>query len=337
MALTRGASTLVLPLSHLSQVGESRRRVTAEALGLGFSEVKTGRAALVATEAARNVVLHGGGGELLVRTLERHGERGLELLAIDRGPGMDLAQALRDGFSTAGTSGQGLGALLRLSDEFDAWSRPGRGAAVLSRIWSGAVPPAGPVRWGAVSAPLPGEVECGDGWAVAQRGSVTLALVVDGLGHGPLASAAAREAERTFAAYAGDDPVELLSRAHDAMRATRGGALAVAALRADAHEVLFAGLGNVSGSVVEDAASRQMVSMNGTAGLEVHRFRSYRYPWQRGALVVLHSDGVATRWQLPDYPGLAGRDPSLAAAVLYRDFRRGRDDATVLVLRAVPS
>ena len=63
-------------------------------------------------------------------------------------------------------------------------------------------------------------------------------------------------------------------------------------------------------------------------------FRQYQYPWPAGALLVMHSDGLASHWSLDSYPGLRLRHPALVAAVLYRDHQRGRDDVTVVVGKA---
>jgi hypothetical protein len=76
-----------------------------------------------------------------------------------------------------------------------------------------------------------------------------------------------------------------------------------------------------------------MVSMNGTVGHSVAKFQQFSYPWERGSLLIMHSDGIATRWNVEQYSGLASSHTALIAAVLYRDFSRGRDDATVLVSR----
>jgi hypothetical protein len=103
-----------------------------------------------------------------------------------------------------------------------------------------------------------------------------------------------------------------------------------------AGEVRFAGVGNVAAVVVDGATQRGMASYGGIIGHEVRKFQEFAYPFPRGALLVMHSDGLATRWGLDAYPGLASRDPALMAGVLYRDFQRGRDDVTVLVARATP-
>jgi hypothetical protein len=155
--------------------------------------------------------------------------------------------------------------------------------------------------------------------------------VVDGLGHGPLAADAAREAVRVFREQTATDLPEVVRRIHAALRSTRGAAVAVAEAGLAEGVVRFVGVGNIAGTVFADGASRSLVSHNGTAGLEARRIQEFADPFPRGALLVLHSDGLATQWRLERYPGLAGRDPALVAGVLYRDFRRGRDDLTVLV------
>src|SRR5262245_38968592 len=134
-----GGEGVALAVPESSQVGEARRAAVALADGLGFGEADAGKVALVVTEAASNLVKHGGGGELLLGVLERDGVAGIEVLALDRGPGMaDLGRCLRDGYSTAGTRGTGLGAIARLSSGFEVHSADRRGTA-------------GPGRTGAVT------------------------------------------------------------------------------------------------------------------------------------------------------------------------------------------
>jgi hypothetical protein len=101
--------------------------------------------------------------------------------------------------------------------------------------------------------------------------------------------------------------------------------------------VRYAGLGNISASIVSPVSPREsknLVSYNGIAGHEARKIQEFAYEWPSGALLVVHSDGLSGRWDLARYPGLSLRDPSVVAGVLYRDFSRGRDDAIVVVVRA---
>lgn len=307
-----------------TDIAEARRQAAALAQSVGFDEVETGRVAIVATELATNIVRHGGGGEMLV---SRQGEQ-VELIALDKGRGMgDVAACLVDGFSTGGTSGQGLGAISRQASAFGVFSRPGQGAAVLARLGPEAAPP----TVAAVRIPYPGEQVCGDDWRWrSDEGAITL-MVADGLGHGILASEAAAAAAQTFEQRPIAAPDQILQAAHGALRPTRGAAVAVA--RLEPHRVSFAGVGNIAGVVASAQGSRKMISHNGTLGHVAKRFQAFDYPVTGPYVVVMHSDGLATSWSLESYPGLIFSDPALIAAVLYRDFNRGRDDVTVVVAR----
>jgi anti-sigma regulatory factor (Ser/Thr protein kinase) len=316
-------------LAETSQVGEARRLVAALCVRLGLDETTTGQASLLATEAAHNVVRHGGGGELLVRPL--HFGRGLELIALDRGPGIaDVTRAMEDGHSTSGTSGNGLGALRRLSTLFDIYSRSAAGTAVLMRLGDAAAPG---VALGVVNRPHPGESECGDVWDFEPRPFGFRMLVADGLGHGPEARASALLATR--GASRGDaSPERALEEAHLEARAGRGAAVAVAEVDLEKREIRYAGVGNIAALLLEPGTSRSLVSMNGTIGQGgAVRARPFVYPFTPGAVLVMYSDGLASHWSLDQQPGLLARHPSLVAAVLYRDHWRRRDDVTVLVVR----
>jgi anti-sigma regulatory factor (Ser/Thr protein kinase) len=326
--------SLRLELRDPSGAGEARRRAVVLAERLGFDEEQRGRIAIAVTEACTNVLRHGKGGELLLAV---GANDVLEMLAIDRGGGMDVDACLRDGYSSAGTRGEGLGAIRRQSDLFDAWSGPP--GTVLFAQWKGpqnALPgPAGPcgnVQCGAVSVPKPGEEACGDDWAAAQSGDRRLFLVVDGLGHGPSAATAARTAVETFRANVERSPEALLEVLHEALRPTRGAAAAIAELDLARSELRYAGVGNIAASIVGPDRVSALVSMNGILGHGVHRRQQFSQPWSRDALLVMHSDGLGMGWKLGRYPGLAARHPAVIAGVLYRDFGRDRDDATVLVV-----
>ncbi|HEX2552692.1 MAG TPA: ATP-binding protein [Microvirga sp.] len=324
-----------LPVQDLSQVAEARRGAATQAQRMGFSEEEVGRVAIVATELATNLVKHGGGGELVVGAFEDGSGDGIECLALDKGPGMaDVDACLRDGYSTTGTAGTGLGAVARQSQLLDIFSRPGLGTAALVRLQRGrrgaAPPPAGPA-FGAVSLPKHGEEACGDSWSARPHPDGLTLMVVDGLGHGPLAAEAAHAAGAVFDQHHERDPAEILDRIHGALRATRGAAVSVARVDLGRSCVHFAGIGNVAGTLLAGSVVRKMVSHNGTAGHAVKRIQAFTYGFEGPPTVILCSDGLGTNWALDRYPGLAVRHPSLVAGVLYRDFTRGRDDVTVLV------
>jgi hypothetical protein len=88
--------------------------------------------------------------------------------------------------------------------------------------------------------------------------------------------------------------------------------------------------------VVAAEKTQYMVSHNGTAGHEATRFQEFAYPFPEGALLVMHSDGLATSWNMRSYPGMQSRHPAVIAGTLYRDASRNRDDVCVIVARDSP-
>lgn len=314
-------------------VGEARRTAAAFSAAAGFDDTRSGKLALVVTEAASNALHHAGGGEVLLRRLRSESIEGVEMLALDRGPGMrNVAQCMVDGYSTRGTSGAGLGSIARNSDVFDVFSAPDRGTVVLSQTW-GAVPAKQGPRWGAVCLPIQGERVSGDGYGVSVNGARTVLALFDGLGHGQGAADATLVALQSFQANAARGLVEIIEPVHAALRPTRGAAGAFIAIDLGLQELRFAGIGNCSASVHTTRGSRPtgLASQNGTLGVQIPRPQELRSAWPADGLLIMHSDGLGTRWNLDDYSGLVRRHPSVTAAVLYRDFSRNRDDVTVLV------
>jgi anti-sigma regulatory factor (Ser/Thr protein kinase) len=133
----------LFPIEDRSHIGEARRAGTEIAQALGLAADLTGKVALAITEAGTNISKHAGQGRIVLRQLALGPVHGLEILALDRGPGIaDIAASLRDGQSTAGSQGTGLGALSRLPHEFDLYSRPQRGTALRLVFWAKSPAPA---------------------------------------------------------------------------------------------------------------------------------------------------------------------------------------------------
>jgi anti-sigma regulatory factor (Ser/Thr protein kinase) len=319
-----------------SAVGAVRRAAEQLADRLGLPAPRVAEVGLAVTEIAGNVHRHGGGGSILLRVLRTGATATLEVVALDAGPGMsNVGASRRDGHSTAGTLGIGLGAIDRLADSLDIASAPGRGTVLVARFGRGAgTDPPGPVA--GVTRPIGGETECGDGYAAGTAGRRTVLMVADGSGHGPLAAAAARAAVRAFEEGdgPGTPPEAVLRRVHRALAGTRGAAVSVAELDPAAGRVRFVGVGNVAGAVVSGTEKRSMVSIGGIAGYREPTIRTFDYPLPPGAVVVLHSDGVRPRWGADLLGHVSGRAPLLVAATLLRDAGVRHDDACVLVGRA---
>ncbi|MRD49107.1 SpoIIE family protein phosphatase [Caenimonas koreensis DSM 17982] len=323
-----------LDVTEQSQVAQARRMVIDYASRYGLSEADTGRAALVATEAGTNLVKYGKDGVITVDGFCKGPAQGIDIIVTDRGPGFaDFAVAARDGYSTGASLGIGLGVITRASDFFDVYSVVPQGTAFLSRIARGGLLPVEDgLRVAGRSTPKRGQVECGDAWGFERAGRWQRLCVADGLGHGPLAASAATQAVDIFrAAPESDTPADILRRAHAGLRSTRGVVMGVIAIDTQAHEAVFSGVGNISGAVHSGARPHHLLSVDGVVGYNMRAARDQAMPWAAGAGVLMASDGLSSRASLSRYPGLLERHPALVAAVMYRDFARDSDDATVAV------
>jgi anti-sigma regulatory factor (Ser/Thr protein kinase) len=320
-----------VPVTEASQVGEARRLAARLAKAAGFGETEIGRITLLATELGNNLARYAKGGRMLVQTIATASGTAAEIMAIDSGPGMaDVNRCLQDGYSTGGTPGTGLGAVRRQASVFDVHSTPGLGTVVMARVNLERATRAGAFTWGSVSIAKPPELVCGDTWRVIARGSELAVLVADGLGHGPLAATAARKAADVFEEHAFAEPRVVIERAHAAMPGTRGAAVAIA--RLDGLRLDYAGVGNIAGTVAAPERSAGLVSQNGTVGVQVRKVQQMEYSLPQRGVLIMHSDGLSQRWSLDAYPGLLTRHPAVIAGVLSRDFSRGHDDATVVVV-----
>jgi anti-sigma regulatory factor (Ser/Thr protein kinase) len=335
-SLGASASRLIA-VREPSGVGEARRQAAELGRLLAFESTAAGKLALGINEAGMNIVKHARDGLMLLRARHDEGEAAVEVLALDRGGGMtSVAEAMRDGYSTAGSAGTGLGALARLSPDLQIVSHAGKGTALRFAVHGQSTAPKAQsaIRIGAVCVPMAGEAACGDGWAIRQDGAVQTLLVVDGLGHGVAAAAAAHAAiDIALRQGAGLSASALIECLHAGMRATRGAAGAVVVLEPGRARGTMCGLGNIVVAVRNSGVTRRLVSHNGILGHQRRKVQEFGFDFPAGALVIAHSDGLDTRWRLEDYPGLENAHPALIAGVLYRDHERGRDDATVVVVR----
>jgi anti-sigma regulatory factor (Ser/Thr protein kinase) len=345
--------TIRIAVDDTSQIAEARRVGRKSAEGLGFDEVNAEHVAIIVTEVGTNLLKHAGRGEILFNRVSvetGHHDSGVEILALDRGDGIaNLEKCMADGYSTGSSPGQGLGAIFRLSTYADIYSAPGnvagKGTAVLARCMASSnhsspqiEPHSGTAQlsFGGINLAKAGQEVCGDSWGSVQDDEYTTILVADGLGHGHEAAVASQEAVRVLRENPGAEPRAVLELAHLAMRSSRGAAVAVTRIDRAKGILAFAGVGNISAQIYSGSHAQQhLVSVNGIAGHNVQQLKEFRYPWPDNGILVLHSDGLVSATGLEAHPGITLRDPSLIAGVLYRDYCRGNDDATVVIAKIV--
>ncbi|WP_347156503.1 ATP-binding protein [Pontibacter chitinilyticus] len=319
----------------------TKRDIARLAESYGFSPAGVGKINIVVAEMVSNLTKHSTyGGDLLVKPLDTDG---IEIICLDNGPGMgDPARMMEDGVSTYGSSGEGLGAIRRQSDFFDMYSHQGVGTVILSRIYkqdrAPATDPMAPYEVGAVMVPKPAELACGDAFSILIEGGELYLLAADGLGHGLQAQEASELAADTFEKNFASDQPGLLRIIHNSIRRTRGAVGLCAHISPSS--VKYCGVGNIAGKLFSldgpfgVGSYKNMLSYNGILGHNIpNTLNVQQLEWNRNKLLVLHSDGLKSRWELSKYPGIQQHHAAIIAAVLYKEYCRQTDDTLVLVCK----
>ncbi len=336
MEVVAGWVHKAFPIDDASRVGEARRFAAQAAAAMGWAELEAGRLALVVTELGTNLLRHAQKGRLLIASRPEACE--VEVVCIDEGPGIsDLARSMQDGYSSGSTPGTGLGAVRRLASDFDIHSAVPDGTVCVARVRPAGAPRAvradAQVDIGGLCLPAPGEIECGDAWSAALEGDRIAVLMADGLGHGPDAARASREAQAVFAREPFAELRTQLQQAHQALQTTRGAAVCLARLDIGTGTLQWSGAGNVIGRVLSGVFDKSILTQHGTVGMQIRKPETSSMALPDHALVILHSDGIESRWTADRLRPLLQRDPTLVAAILLRDHTRHRDDATIVVIR----
>ena len=330
---------ILIAVVHGSDVNEARQRAQAMALAIGFDETASAEVALAVSELGANLLRHTKGGTLTLTPLVDGRRVGMQVISQDRGPGIaDVEQALRDGFSTAGGRGYGLGAVNRLMDELDIVSEPGTsgGTRIACRRWlhadvCRAMP--GPLAFGAASRAHPRMTENGDAFVIKCWDESALVAVIDGLGHGPFAQRAAHTA-RQYVECHFDQPLDALFRGVGrACRATRGVVMALARFDGGGTQLTFASIGNIEVRVFGSVESMDFAVRRGIVGVNASNPAVTQHRWQPHYLLALHSDGLTTRWRWEDFRDLGSASASVMARRLLQALAKDDDDATVLVVK----
>ena len=328
---------------HVTTLLEARRAQESArgfAASIGFPARECEEIVLVVIELASNLVRHAGGGTLTLTASTMAGQVGIQVESEDRGPGIaDFERALTDGYSSAGSLGNGLGAVNRLMDELEFRPMPVSGTHLVCRRWLRGSAAALAPRWlefGAATRARQYARENGDAFIVRQWGTNALAGVIDGLGHGQFAQRAAQTA-RQYLEQHFDRPLEDLFRgAGRACRATRGVVMALARFDFAQQTVTIANIGNIEVRIFGTAAPVSLIVRRGIIGLNAPPPVATVCQWSGGSVLVMHSDGVGSHWNWKDLRDFAHEPSGTTAQRLISAHGKSEDDATVLVVRNVP-
>jgi len=313
---------------------EIHNLVTAE----GFSSQKIGEIDIIVAELTSNLVKFAETGELLYRISSDDNGIFFEINCIDSGKGIrNLSRMMQDGMSSSDTLGQGLGAIERLSHASAIYTKTDWGTVVHSKVYKNEVSNSDRkkiIDLGAVQVCCPGEKVCGDGYAVKKVENGFQFFMGDGLGHGINAHEAAQEAIKAFMECKEKSPAEVLRYIHQSVKKTRGLVATVANLDITDQKWSICGIGNISTSVYTGLTAKNYTPYNGILGHNIPRTLNDSFQdLEKYQTLIMHSDGLRTRWNLTDLPGILKYDPNVIAAVLYKDNARHNDDMSVFAAK----
>lgn len=317
------------------QVAKATNAIIELSAFLGFSKEQQSNLAIAVSEAGTNLTKHtrGKGGEIIILAEKKLDSVCIEFIAIDNGPGMANTDiALTDLYSTTDTMGTGLGAIKRLMDEFYIYSYPDKGTVVMAKMWLNSRPDMSQIEYSVINKPKAYEEVSGDNWTIREDVKPIRTIVVDGLGHGKDAAVSADKAVDIF--LVNNAPLDkLVTIIDENLRNIRGTVLSMAELFPEQEKINFISIGNIFSRIIIGDNAITLFNHYGIVGTILPTLEIEKYKWPSMSLLIMHSDGLNTHWDLKDYPGLTYAHPSIIAAILYRDYNRGNDDIVVMVIR----
>ncbi|MCW4469404.1 SpoIIE family protein phosphatase [Flavobacterium sp. MFBS3-15] len=320
-----------------SYVSYIKREIHNLVTGIGFSPKKVGEVDIVISELTSNLIKFADEGELLYRLGNDDGGDFLEVFCLDNGKGIkDLSKMLLDGMSSSDTLGQGLGAIKRLSHSSSIYTLPGWGTVMHSRIYIDDTVERRQttVETGVVQVCCPGETVCGDGFSTKKIGNGMQFLMGDGLGHGINAHEAALAAIKAFKSCREVSPTAVIRHIHENVKKTRGLVATVAYLDYTAKKWHMCGVGNISTVLFTGLYGKTHTPYNGIVGMNIPRtLTDTVLDLEKYQTLIMHSDGLRSRWNLANLPGILKHDPNVIAAALYKDNARFNDDMSVLAAK----
>ncbi len=328
-----------IDVSHESDITFARREARNLSVSIGFDLEMAEKISIAVSELASNLVRHATRGGLLVLSPIEGAVSGLRVTSTDDGPGIaDVEESIRDGFSTNNTLGAGLGAVNRIMHEFDIKSQRGFGGGThisCTRYHSPKHALHGhvPLEIGVATRRHPHMNENGDAFVIKKWETGALVGVIDGVGHGQFAYRAARTAQVYVEEHAFQPMESIFRGAGRACRGTRGVVMALARFDFVAGAMSYASVGNIEVHLFGAPVRPSFVLRRGIVGGKNVVPVVSKHQWTSECVLVLHSDGVSTRWTPEDFPSLLSGAPEIQSRQLLQKLASEADDATVLIVK----
>jgi negative regulator of sigma-B (phosphoserine phosphatase) len=189
------------------------------------------------------------------------------------------------------------------------------------------------MQFGVINQASKGQTTCGDAYFIKEFENKVFIAVIDGLGHGDKAAAAANTAVEHIKNNNEKSLTEIIKGCHEKMKKTRGAVIGIALIDLDRSILRCAGVGNVE-IRVRSRTTLRPVSTNGILGYNLRKVREKEFSFNPGDLIILHSDGISGKFDLDMYPPeFLGQHPQIIAERIAAEFGRRTDDLTIVVAR----
>lgn len=321
-----------------------RSKLRAVTRRMGFTDTLRERMELVCNEIVSNQVKYAGG-KGLVQIWEEQGRYPcLDLFALDYGPGIaNLPAAKEDGFTTTGTMGKGLGAIIRLSAESEFYTlpmgmslhAPWHGTAIWARFYQQETPPAQAYQAGYYIRAYQDDVHNGDMICQMPQAGRMRWLHADGLGHGVEAAETVKGSCGVLDAEANLET--MLERLSSRLRGTRGAVAMTCEVEMSEQKARICGVGDMDAYLICNGAKRTIGFSPGVLGHAHRHFVTEEISFPQQALLITSSDGLRKSWGLDTFPGLWRLHPQFIAMFLGLVVGRNNDDKSVFVIRSTPA
>lgn len=314
-----------------------KREIHNLALQLGFTPHRAAETDIIVAELTSNLMKFANGGELLYRANFNGEFNEIEIYCLDKGVGFDnVAKIMNDGYSSSNTLGHGLGSIKRLSNDFQIYSMKNWGCVQYIKICEKPDLQIPSIKNGLNSSTIavnyPGEKLCGDGYYIKQTNKGFQIFVGDGLGHGESANEAVEAAIKAFRQTLETDPTAILREIHSTVKKTRGLVATIASVDYKSEVWNICGIGNINTRIYNGLENKTYTPYNGIIGHNIPRtLNNTVVPYKKHQIIIMHSDGLRTRWNLNELTSIFKHSPGIIGAAIYKENVRGTDDATILV------
>jgi len=328
-------------------IGHTRRYVVEESKKLGFNSTELGEISIVINELCTNFIKHEAvEGTLIFKTLIETDKIGIEIIAQDKGPGIqDVDEVIKNGVSSKGTMGGGVGAIKRLMDSFEIYSNYSSleskhpdlapiGTMIIIKKWihNNLKLKENDIKFSILSRPHPGLGVNGDYYYIKKLKDRYIFAVIDGLGHGAEANLASKLVSEIINENTHKAIEDIFISVNNGILATRGAVAGIILIDTDKKEFQYSAVGNIEFRYILNGTTQRLICTNGILGTYYSNgIRVHKKIYEKGTVITMCTDGIMNKWDFTSYLDIDLTNPSVFANSILKDFGKDNDDATILV------